>query len=181
MALEFTIRRGINLHIDFLNIVVDFRFYFFMSSAIENPKDFSIFVLRGWVSAEKGRGCVTPKNIFCVEKGGCVSADKGASLILLLGRSSSSEQTSMSASVLVSSSGLICFKLRLLTVSLVVLMALLSLPQVGFLPDLSSLSASSSSCFGLTSLWVSRWVLRLDLWLKHLLHIGHMCVDDSSM
>jgi len=38
-------------------------------------------------------------------------------------------------------------------------------PQVALFSDLSAIS---SSCLGLMSVWVNRWVLRLDLWLKHL-------------
>ena len=41
-------------------------------------------------------------------------------------------------------------------------------PQVGRPPLLSIRSASSSSCLGLMSVWVSKWVLRPDLWAKHL-------------
>ena len=38
-------------------------------------------------------------------------------------------------------------------------------PQVALFSDLSAIS---SSCLGLMSVCVNRWVFRLDLWLKHL-------------
>nr|CAI5823842.1 unnamed protein product [Callosobruchus analis] len=33
--------------------------------------------------------------------------------------------------------------------------------------------------YGLISVWVSRWVFRLERWLKDLLHTGHLCGDSS--
>jgi hypothetical protein len=42
---------------------------------------------------------------------------------------------------------------------------LLPWPQVARFSDLSAIS---SSCRGLMSVWVSRCVFRFDLWLKHL-------------
>ena len=38
-------------------------------------------------------------------------------------------------------------------------------PQVALFSDLSAIS---SSCLGLMSVCVNRWVFKLDLWLKHL-------------
>lgn len=48
---------------------------------------------------------------------------------------------------------------------LLLLLLLLPCPQVARFSDLSAIS---SSCRGLMSVWVNRWVFRLDLWLKHL-------------
>lgn len=33
--------------------------------------------------------------------------------------------------------------------------------------------------YGLMSVWVRRWVFRLERWLKDLLHTGHLCGDSS--
>ena len=46
--------------------------------------------------------------------------------------------------------------------------------HVGLCGVVPSLSAISSSCFGFISLWVWRWVLRLDLWLKLRWQMGHL-------
>ena len=43
----------------------------------------------------------------------------------------------------------------------------------------SDLSAISKSCRGLTSVWVSKWVLRLDLWLKVRWQMGHLWGESS--
>ena len=55
--------------------------------------------------------------------------------------------------------------------SLLLLMACLG-EQVGLWGVAPSLSAISSSCLGLMSVWVSRWVFRFDLWLKLRWQIG---------
>lgn len=49
-------------------------------------------------------------------------------------------------------------------------------PQVALFSDLSAIS---SNCLGLISVWVSRCVLRLDLWLKHRWQMGHRWGDSS--
>ena len=70
----------------------------------------------------------------------------------------------------------------LLWLLLLLLLLLLLPPQVGRLPvKLSIRSAISSSCFGLTSVCVSRWVLRFDLWLKERRQMGHVWLGESSM
>ena len=51
--------------------------------------------------------------------------------------------------------------------------------QVGLWGKVSSLSAISSNCLGLISVWVCRWVFRLERWLKLRWHIGHLCGDSS--
>ena len=79
------------------------------------------------------------------------------------GDSSSSEQTSISGSAI--SSTLVIF---------LIWGSRGFVPQVGRQPPASRRSAISNSCLGLMSVWVKRWVLRFDLWLKHLWHIGHL-------